>query len=204
MAIITFDEALAVAKFNWGQQRNDLDFRSAFGSQSLEISAPLWTASIMSEFMNEDEAGAWYALQMQLRGKTNQLALWNLGRPVPRGTYRGGIALAAHAYQGSTSLQIISTDASAGKTLLQGDMLGIGSGITQQVVMVSAPAVSLAGGNITVSVEPPLRNTFTAGTALTWDKPKALFRRTDNRTNWSYETNIVESFKLDLVEDWRA
>jgi hypothetical protein len=93
---------------------------------------------------------------------------------------------------------------SYGKTLLQGDYLGIGSGLTQQVVMVVEDADSSDGRSITVQVEPALRNAFLSGEAVTWDKPKALFRRVDSKFGWQHSAAVVEGFSLDLVEDWRV
>jgi hypothetical protein len=92
------------------------------------------------------------------------------------------------------------TDYGYGKTLLAGDLLGIGSGTKQQVVMVTQDATSTGQGNITVSFEHPLRNAFSAGQAVTWDKPKALFRMRQNRPGWDYERSRAKGLKLDLVE----
>jgi hypothetical protein len=93
-----------------------------------------------------------------------------------------------------------------GKTLKKGDLLGIGSGTTQQVVMVTEDAVSTSQGNITVQFQPPLRNSFPAGQAVVWDKPKALFRRVSNELGWDYrgKNTVTSGMTLDLIEDWRA
>jgi hypothetical protein len=93
-----------------------------------------------------------------------------------------------------------------GNTLKKGDLLGIGSGTTQQVVMVTEDAVSTSQGNIAVQFQPPLRNAFSAGQSVVWDKPKALFRRVSNELGWDYRgKNLVTSgMTLDLVEDTRA
>ena len=97
----------------------------------------------------------------------------------------------------------ITASGQGSKTLLAGDYLGIGAGTTQQVVMVTADAAANASGVITVSFEPPLRNALTAGAAVAWDRPKALFRRADSRSAWEYEPGTVKGMSLSLVEDWR-
>ena len=194
---------LPVAQFSWGQQRYDIAFNSMFGSQAVEASAPGWAVNMQSPSGLAANGGAWQALGMQLRGKTNQLALWNIARPVPLGTMRGTMTLNTSANQGDTSLSIVASG-QASKTLLQGDFLGIGSLLTQHVVMVVSDATSDGSGVISVTIEPALRNSFASGESVTWDKPKALFRRVDSKFSWQHSAAIVEGFSLDLVEDFRV
>lgn len=203
MSVITFPSTLDVEKFSWSQQRKDLFFESVFGSQSVEISSPVWNASITALMVYESDAGPWQSLIMQLRGKVNQLALHNLGRPVPRGNFRGSPTFNTAPVAGDTTLSIVSSG-QAGKTLLAGDFIGFGSTTTQQVVMVLADATADGSGIISVTVEPPLRNAFASGAEVTWDKPKALFRRKDSNTKWDYESDMFSGIMLDLIEDWRT
>lgn len=201
MSVITFPTTLSVARQTWAQQRNDVEFRSMFGAQAVEVTAPLWSTSISAPVDLEINGGAWQAVLMQLRGRTNQLAMFNTGRPVPLGTMRGVMTLGTTA-QGATSL-VIAASGQAAKTLVAGDYLGVGSGLTQQVVMVTALATSDGSGNITVTIEPPLRNAFTSGSAVTWDRPCALFRRKTSAAQWDYEPKVVSGFSLELLEDFR-
>lgn len=199
MAVIQVPVGLSVGRQTWAQKRNDLHFTSPFGSQSVEISPPQWESSIEGTFKMP---ALWQSMLLQLRGKTNQLALWNMGRPVPTGTMRGAMTMAATA-QGATALSITAAG-QASKTLLAGDYLGFGSGTTQQVVMVVANATSDAAGVIAVTVEPPLRTAFAASSAVTWDRPKALFRSSGSKFQWEYEPGKVFGMSLDLIEDWRG
>lgn len=205
MSVISFPTTLIATRMTIGQQRNDLAFRSSFGSQGLEVSAPLWTASLESGSNNDSNSvtGAFKALLLQLKGQVNQLSLWDLGRPAPLGTMRGTMTFNGNHAQNATALNI-SASGEAGKTLLQGDMLGFGTGTTQQVVMVVTGGTSDGSGNISVTVEPPLRNAFTSGAGITWDKPCILFRRTVSAVSWDYQDDQVSGLKLDLIEDWRA
>lgn len=199
MSIIQVPTGLSVAAQTWRQQRNDVEFRSAFGAQALEASGPMWSSVITASLKRPE---LWQALMMQLRGRTNQLALWNMGRPQPLGTMRGAMTLGTTA-QGATSL-VITAVGQASKTLLAGEYLGVGSGLTQQVVMVCADATSNGSGVITVTTEPALRNAFASGAGVTWDRPCALFRRTDSVAQWEYKPGgIVEGMSLSLLEDWR-
>lgn len=203
MSVISLPTTLRVAGQTWGQQRNDIEQRSVFGAQAFEGSGPLWTASLVAPSLKQSDAGEWQALLMQLRGRTHQLALHCLQRPAPLGTMRGTMTLnGAHA-QGATALSVVASGENA-KTLLQGDFLGVGSGATQQVVMVMSDATSNGSGIIALTVEPPLRNAFVDTSAVTWNKPKALFRRANNTAQWHYQRLRMSGFSLDLIEDWRA
>lgn len=202
MSVITYSGMAGVRSSEWGQQRNDISFNSVFGSQASEVSAPVWTVTLEGIPGREADSGEWKTLVIGLRGKTNQLAMWDLARPVPLGTMRGNMTLNTSANQGDTSLSIVASG-QTGKTLLKGDWLGIGSLLTQQVVMVQADATSDGSGVISVQVEPFLRNAFDSGEAITWDKPKALFRRVDSKASWKNAASLADGFVLDLMEDWR-
>lgn len=198
MAVINIPTGFSVARQTWEQTRMDVEFRSMFGAQAIEGSAPLWSTTITSSLKRPEQ---WQALMMQLRGRSNQVALPNFGRPAPKGTMRGTMTAGA-ATQGATAMTITASG-QASKTLLAGDFLGVGSGLTQQVVMLTADATSNASGVIAVSFEPPLRNALTAGAAVTWDKPKALFRRTESKAGWDYEPGTVKQMTFSFLEDWR-
>jgi hypothetical protein len=198
MSVIQVPVGLSVARQTWIQQRNDVEFRSVFGAQAQEASGPLWSTSITSSLKR---LPLWQAMQLQLRGKTNQIAMWNMGRPQPLGTMRGVMTMAAAA-QGATALVVTATGQAA-KTLLIGDFLGFGAGLTQQVVMVVADATANGSGVITLATEPALRNAFAAGAGVTWYRPCALFRRTESKSQWEYEPGVVKAMTLDLLEDWR-
>lgn len=203
MAVIQFPESLERVEMTWATKRNDSEFRSIFGAQAQEVAAPMWEVTLSSPMAPEYLSGGWKALLMQLRGRVNQIAMWDMARPVPVGNMRGDMILPTGATQGDNTLSI-STDASqSGKTLKQGDMLGVGTSTTQQVVMVVTDAVADVDGNISITVEPSLRNSFSASAVVTWDKPKALFRKNDSTSAWKYTGHMAEGFSLNLIEDWR-
>lgn len=201
--IVNFPSNLTlVTGVEWGRLHRDLSFESIFGSGSAELSHPVWTALLTPARFNRAEYAEWEALLLSMEGRKNQLALWHLDRPQPLGTMRGAMTLnGAHAY-GADVLNISAGAGQAGKTLLTGDHLGLGSGMTQQVFKVAADAVADVNGDVSVSVRSVLRNAFANGTAVTWDKPSALFKRVDSRISMKHARGGVDGTPLDMVEDW--
>lgn len=203
MSVITFPLTLFAAKQRWSQHRNDVEFRSLFGAQAQELSYPLWETSMVLALRNDGSSGAAKALLMKLKGRVNQLELWDQMRPVPIGTMRGSMTFNTAPTVGANSLSITAGAGQAAKTLLQGDLIGFGSALTQQVVMVVDDAVANGSGIIAVNIEPVIRNAFIIGDPVVWDHPKALFRQSSSKTGWDYSEMLVSGFSLDLLEDWR-
>lgn len=205
MSVITMTQAMAnqITRMSWGQRRFDVTSRSSFGSQAIETGVPLWSAEFDIKPLRESEAGLWKAAFLKLGGQTNQLELWDVRRPVPLGTMRGTLTLSSNVAQGATVIPFSGGSGQANKTILQGDLFQVGTGVTQQVVMAVEDASSSGAGAISVTVSPPLRNAFTSGSSVIWDKPKTLFRRTDPNTNWYYEPLFARGFAMTLIEDWR-
>jgi hypothetical protein len=201
MSVIALDDTLDVSKMSWSQYRNDLEFRSSFGAQAVEIAPPLWTVSVEAPSMAEADSGAWKSFLVRTRGKTTQVSIYDKSRPQPLGTYRGTLTLQADATQGATTISL--TGGSSGQTLLAGDWLGIGSLSAQQLIMVSENATADVSGNITITFEAALRNAFSAGASVVWDKPTALFRRKDNNAGWDYADSITSGFSMQFIEDYR-
>jgi hypothetical protein len=187
--------------------RFDLSFsNSDSGASSTRLlGPPRWTLAITSdEKMTPLEASGWMSTYLQLRGRVNHLAAWDVGRPVPLGTMRGVMTLSVADLAGDTTLQIVAAGQGS-RTLLPGDWLQIGTGVgTSQTVAVVAAATSNASGVITVQVEPPLRYGFPAGTQVTWDRPLIYFKSASADTKWSYSGATQGGFSFDGIESWEG
>lgn len=221
MAVVTFPESLSFSSMYWTIHRNDIGSYSRFGSQSQEVTGPQWMVTAERGPILESEAGAWKALMLKWRGSIDQLALWDHARPVPVGTLRGTTTLREAVAPGDTTLKITCDFDQLGKTLVEGDWLGLGSGTSQQLFMVMEPVetddeprtLSLdfttqtyeVGGppELDVVVQPPARAAHSAGALVQWDKPKALFRRLEPNAGWGNEKALVSGFQVNLIEDPR-
>lgn len=211
MAVITFplptaNPPLYVRTMRWERADQDVTMRGVFGVQSISAMAPLWKVGLTFDMKSQVDAGPYQALMLKLKGSRNQLKLYNVGRPTPLGTFTGAsgaTTFASTAAAGAASITLVNASY-ASKTLVAGDFIGFGTGVTTQVVMVTDTATSDVSGNITISVEPALRNQMTSGTSVTLQYPCALFRQQTNSIGWDYSTVVVDGMSLDLLEDFRA
>jgi hypothetical protein len=194
---------LGVAAFSWTLEEKAIPFKSVFGSQALVVGSPTWSVEMTGLPLRHADAGRFRLFVEQLAGYRHQVALWDLSVPQPKGTLRGTLVLVGAHAQGSTSLLISGGSTQAGKTLLAGDRLGLGSGVTQQVLPVIADATADSAGEIVVSVGVPLRNGFSDGAAVEWDRPKALFRQRELAAPLTYVPGATQAWTLSLFEDWR-
>lgn len=206
MAVIAIPTGLQVHQLTLGQRDASLTFSNVdTGSQQTRILAPWrWTATLtLNLSVGQAQMAQWKSMLAQLRGRTNQLAVYDIKNPAPVGTARGTMVLNAStgalAIGGNT---LIISGATPAGTLKQGDWLGVGSGATRQLFMVSADCVADGSGNITATVEPPSRYVVAAGTAVTWDKPTCLMRRSDTDISWSANASAEGSVTLNLIESW--
>jgi hypothetical protein len=154
--------------------------------------------------LSQADAAIWRDLILRLQGRINQLALYDLGNPAPRGTMRGTLTLNSAAAAGAVTLAVTGGAGQAATTLLAGDWLGIGSGSQRQVVAVAADATADGAGLINVTISQPVRWAQSGGASVVWDKPTALFRQTGDASKWSHERAIRTGYSLDLIESWEA
>lgn len=111
MSIITpSDTALAyLAELTIGQQRFDLSEQSdSSGHSATRLGGPpRWTAALRTLDALEPAISAiWKAIAVQLRGRVNHLALYDITQPQPRGTARGNMSLGSSASAGATTISI--------------------------------------------------------------------------------------------------
>lgn len=210
--IITLPDDVNIPTLTFGVISYDLAHENPdTGSTQVAVLGPQRrTCSIPS---NEREAdpemiARWRALVHSLRGRVNRLAVWDVANPEPRGTARGAWTAAALAAAGSSSITISAVGAPDGSTLLQGDWIGVhqsSAGAGRQLLHVQADAV-VTGGQITVQIEPVLRLALPVGSAIVWDRPTCLMRRTGNESSWSSTPGLGQAFeggyRLDLRESW--
>lgn len=202
MSVITLPSGLQVHNFSMGQQDYSLTFQNgdAGATQSRVLAPARWTCNMSAnQSLGSVPASQWRAFLLQLRGKTNQLALYDIKNPIPKGTMAGSPTLTSAVAIGDTVINITTT---ASATLLQGDWFQLGTGQSRQLFQVVASATATVGGLISVTVEPPSRYVQTLGSAVVWNQPTCLMRRVDSATSWAASANAEGSFSVNLIESW--
>lgn len=203
MAIISVPSTMVFALGSGITQRNygnGADSTITGSLQYIGTGEPRWMLSAtLPRLMRAEEAGQWRAMLLQLRGRTNHLACWDPARPVPAGSARSVMTVGAGAAKGAASVNI----AGGNGTLLRGDWLQIGAiglGTYQLVCVVADVTVP----NV-VQIEPPLRSAVTAGTAVTWDKARALFKLTGGDLPEflaGASGGQIQGLKFTMLEQW--
>jgi len=207
MSILTIPAGLKIRRVEWGQRRYDLDFNGGdTGVSQVRILAPSrWYAAIVCpDYLTSAEAAVWRDLILRLQGRVNQLAVWDMANPLPRGTMRGTPTLNSSAAAGATTLSINGGVGQAGTTLLTGDWIGVGSGSTRQLVAAAADATANGTGVISVTISQPMRVAQAGGATVTLDRPTCLMRQTGSDSTWSFERQTRTGHTLDLLESWES
>lgn len=207
MTIIALPVGLHVRSFTLGQLRFDMEFSNGDTGvgQTRLFAPPRWTVAMASpQWLSAVEAAIWRDLILRLQGRVNQLAVHDYDNPAPLGTMRGTLTLSSAVAAGATSISVTGGAGQAGTTLLAGDWVGIGSGSTRQLVSVAANATANGSGVIALTIAQPSRWAQSSGSAVTWDKPTALFRQRASSNSWTREGEVRTGYALDLVESWET
>jgi len=216
-----------VSAFSMRVKPNTRTFIGPYTStvQTLDLTGEKWVASIeTTPGIDPDVAGAQEAFFDRLRGPVHRIALWNLKRPVPRGTLRDGVPisvvntalspltvvngtgapltviggtpmLSASVARGASLLPVSHVP---GRTVNAGDMVGVGIG--GQLVRAMANAVFDGAGNATIEVNPRMRNDVPVGTVLVWDKPTANFMLQSDGVPVVHRPGMREGSSVELME----
>lgn len=206
MTTVAMPVALAIAAQVWGVRNYDSSFSNAdTGSMQVGVfGPPRWKCSLTSEerIPQPADAALWRATILSMRGQVNCMAVYDRLRPQPRGTARGAWT-AVGALAGAAQISINAGVGQAGKTLLQGDRIGVAQDSDdRQLLSVQADAVVGVDGVLVVTIEPVLRRALVAGSVVVWDRPTCRMRRTTNDAQWDTKGSGEGGFSLDLLESW--
>jgi hypothetical protein len=117
-------------------------------------------------------------------------------RPVPMGTLRGTLTVAAEAVAGLRSVTL--NTGQPGATLLGGDVLGAGGRL---LPVAYAGAVADGSGVMIVPLQVPLRATLAAGSAVTWSQPTGAFQFEGDGLELDYSPGLLQrGVDLQFVE----
>jgi len=207
MTIITPSTSIICGRFGFGQHRSDMTEASeSTGATATRIlGPPRWRLAMESpRQLSVVQLGIWQPMLMKLRGNVNHLAMWDVVQFAPLGTMRGTMTISGTPAAGLNTVTITAGGGQAGTTLKATDWLQFGSGLTSQLVNLTADAVADGSGVIVVTFEPPLRIALTNGSAVTWDRPVAHYKLVNPDFMLNYDPGYLTkgSVALDLMEQW--
>lgn len=208
MSIIEWPLDLPVRSQDFGVDHFDLDFTNDdTGSGQTAVLGPrrMTCAMTSEDAVSIERAARWRSLIFALAGRVNQVAIWDVLHPTPRGTVRGLLTAAQPAAAGATTLYIQAGPAQAGRTLLQGDWIGVhqaSADVSRQLLHVQANAVVDGQGLMAVQIGVPLRVALPASSPVAWDRPTCLMRQTTTNNKWTSRSAGQSGFSMDLRERW--
>lgn len=206
MSIVELPRDLLVSQHSFGVRRYDLTYGGGDtgATQTAVLGWPRRTCSLTSpELIPHTESVRWRSLLHALGGKVNHLAVHDRLNPVPKGTARGAWTAAVTAASGAKAITINAGIAQAGRTLCEGDWIGVNQLATnRQLLHVQADSEVGADGLMLVVFETALRVPVGAGSAITWDHPSCLMKSTADGDSWGVSKGHQGGFSLDLLEQW--
>ena len=187
-------------QYAFGQNNNSaLNTSPMSGStQTIEMPGARWTLAIGYINVISPDRGRLSAFLAAMRGMANRVALYDIVHSIPAGTMRGTITTVGVTAAGAISVALTAGSGQAGTTLLMGDKLNIGG----ELKMVVADATADGSGNVTVTIEPPMRNQVAGGASVVWNQPTALFMLTSPKWKEDVALGDWTSYTIDLVESF--
>lgn len=199
MTILTFPTLLksTPALIDWSLVSNTQSFSSPLSAavQTVEMPGARWKAAFVMDNLTAADAALIQAFMAKLRGRAGRFYLWNFARPTPRGTI-AGTPLVKGAAQTGTSLLI--DGCTAGTTLLAGDYIGVNS----ELKLVVGDATASVGGEMTLTIEPPLRSSPADNAPITTTRPTAVMMLAADEAKWTTRAPFWTNAPIDCIEAW--
>jgi hypothetical protein len=162
--------------------------------QAVDLLNDRWVCSMTLPVRRHETAAALEAFLNRLRGMTNTVNIWHMRRPAPRGTIAGTVLTNGSQAQGAASL--VLDGATAGTTVLAGDMLGAGG----QLLQVATDATADGSGNMTVALANRLRAAIADNQAVTLTRPSVPMRLMASEAGVNLVPGFAEEVRLMFGE----
>lgn len=159
--------------------------------QVYEHQGARWEAEISLPPMKLDEARAWEAFFISLRGRKGT---FTMGNPL-HNVLVTGVSLDGAA---SARASEIAVTGGTGQTINAGEYFQIGTGLDSRIHQVVETIVM--DGTDTLTIEPPLRTSHADGTSLDFSQPKGIWRLASNDVEWSINEASIYGFTFACIE----
>ncbi len=180
MAILTFPD-LPIAGIRWSLLANTQSFGSPLdgSTQTRELPGARWRAELTLGTLRPAQWRRLTAWAARMRGQAGRTYLSPTHAKVPQGA-AGGTPRIAGAGQTGTVLILDGAAPGVAGWLREGDFLSFPLGAGMALHMVVADAGSTSSGNVSLTIEPPLRGSPASGAAVTVASPVAVMRLADD------------------------
>lgn len=169
MATHDYPADLAPQTLEWRSIKAAVQHRSPFngGVEAVEFPGERWAVSLAMPTWGarSPKAALAEAFFARLAGGTERVRLGHALRPVPLGSMRGAPVLAESVVRGALELKITTPG-----SLRAGDLFKVGGQLFQ-----AFSDCTSGGGLLTVPLVQRVRASLSAGAAVLWDHPTALF-----------------------------
>jgi len=201
MAILTFPN-IKPQQVRWGLRSHTRYFESPLNRsvQTVESPGAQWVATLKYTVLNRTDAATMRSFLVQLRGMNGRFYLHDHSMETPLGNPSGSPVVNGAGQTGNT-LNTTGWSASTTGLLLPGDYIGIGSGTTTELKLVTQQVDSDASGNATITFEPPIRTSPGDATSVVYNKPTAIMRVVnDEEIMWDVIPGDLYSLTLECIE----
>jgi len=181
----------------WQLISNTQSFTSPLdkSTQTIELPGSRWLATLQYPALTETDARIMIAFLASLRGMSGRFTLFDHSHRTPAGVATGSPLVNGASQTGGTLITDGWTINTTG-ILKAGDYIGVNG----ELKLVIADANSDAGGNATLSIEPPLRASPANNAVITTDSPTGTFRLADDGQTKIQITAETRKVTLTCIE----
>ena len=189
MALITMPTTPSFSRSTWGLKSAQASAKSPFTGQEQLITydKACWYATLTLPPMRREQAGAWTAFFMALKGRENTFLI---GDPDAKTPAHGG-ASSNGSLSGTIAVNATSGTATTSGTMAAGDYIQFGSGSTSKLYMLTADKTT---GSSAIAFEPKV--TIAASGTMTIVNPKCVMRMDSPDLSWS--ANQVSTYGISF------
>jgi hypothetical protein len=170
-----------------------------FAGQAHAYPGQMWQADVFLPPMRRENAEAWVAWLVSLRGQFGTFLLNDPTGSTPRGS-AGGTPLVNGASQIGNLINIDGCTNSQTGWLKAGDYVQFGSGSSSSLHKVLEDVNSDSSGNATLEVWPSVRVAPADNSAVVTANASGVFRLSSNEQSWSVNEASVYGLTFGAVE----
>ena len=163
--------------------------------QTTSRKGSLWRASLQFRNLSGDDRQEMQAFLVKLNGQQHRFTLHD--HSFTRRGAGGGTLVVNGGSQSGTSLVCDGATANVSNYLRAGDYISFNN----ELHMIVADANSDAGGNVTLSIAPPIRKTPADDTIIAYTSPVSGVFMLAGPASWDTQVDITSTFNIEAVED---